>query len=139
LSKKERRLAAIMFTDMVGYTTLTQRNEDLALGLLKKHNDLIRPALSRFNGTEVKTIGDSFLIEFPSALEATECSVEVQRTFHEYNQNTKEKYASESAFMRVTWFTKGTMFLEMPRTLLRGSNLSRRGARYASRNRSTPR
>jgi adenylate cyclase len=91
LSKDERRLAAIMFTDMVGYTALTQRNEHLALGILDKHNELIRPVLSRFNGTEVKTIGDSFLIEFSSALEAAECSVEVQRAFHEFNEDAKEK------------------------------------------------
>jgi len=75
----------VMFTDIVGYTAMTQKNERRALSLLNKHNELIRPILTRHNGVEVKTIGDSFLVEFASALDATECAVELQRVLHEYN------------------------------------------------------
>jgi adenylate cyclase len=61
-----RRLAAIMFTDMVGFSTLAQRNEPLALELLAEHQGLLREKFTRFHGREVKPTGDGFLVEFPS-------------------------------------------------------------------------
>ena len=80
-----------MFTDIVGYTSLTQSNESMALGLLEKHRGLIRPLFAKHRGREVKTIGDAFLVEFASALEATECAIEIQKILREYNQNAAEK------------------------------------------------
>lgn len=74
-----RRLAAVMFTDIVGYACLVQRHERLALELLEEHRSLIRPLITHCEGSEVKTIGDGFLIEFPSALQAVRCAVEIQR------------------------------------------------------------
>jgi TolB-like protein len=82
----ERRLAAIMFTDIVGYTSMAQRDERGTMDLLTQHNAMLRRALQRFGGREVKTIGDSFLVEFPSALEAVECALEVQRLVKERNE-----------------------------------------------------
>jgi tetratricopeptide (TPR) repeat protein len=76
---EQRKLAAIMFTDMVGYSALSQRNEALALELLAENQRLLRTQFPLFNGREVKTTGDGFLIEFPSALQGTQCAVEIQR------------------------------------------------------------
>ncbi len=78
-----RRLAAIMFTDIVGFTALTQRNEAEAMRLLARHNQILRPFFERFHGREIKTIGDSFLVEFESALDATNCAVEIQKSLLE--------------------------------------------------------
>jgi len=85
-----RRLAAIMFTDIVGFSALTQHDEPAALRLLEEHRGILRPIFPRFGGREVKTIGDAFLVEFGSALEATECALEVQRALFERNRNRPE-------------------------------------------------
>src|SRR5437667_7080434 len=84
-AEEQRKLAAIMFADMVGYSALSQRDEKLAQELLEEHRRLLRELFPRFNGTEIKTIGDAFLVEFGSALEAAQCAIEIQRTLAKRN------------------------------------------------------
>lgn len=81
-----RRLSAIMFTDMVGYSKLSQTNEALALDLLDEHRKLLRPFFDKFQGREIETAGDSFFVEFNSAVEATNCAIEIQTALHERNK-----------------------------------------------------
>src|SRR5438094_9193947 len=74
-----------MFTDMIGYAALGQKNESLSLALVEEQRRLIRPILNRHNGREVKTIGDGFLVEFSSAMDAVRCAYDIQRTTREFN------------------------------------------------------
>jgi len=80
-----RRLAAIMFTDIAGYTAMTQADEKGALRLLHDQERLLRPLLEKHRGRKVKSMGDGLLLEFPNALDAIECGVEFQRLAQEHN------------------------------------------------------
>ena len=76
-----------MFTDMAGYSTLSQKDEALALDLLEEQRSVVRSLLPAFNGNEIKTMGDAFLVEFASAQEAVLCAIEVQKSFHKINES----------------------------------------------------
>ncbi len=68
-----------MFTDMVGSTAAAQLNEAAALKLREEQAALVRSVLTAHQGREIKSMGDGFLVEFDSALRATQCAVEIQR------------------------------------------------------------
>jgi class 3 adenylate cyclase/tetratricopeptide (TPR) repeat protein len=85
VAKGERRLAAIMFTDIVGYTSLVQTSEVNALRLLDEHRKILRPIFKEYSGREIKTIGDAFMVEFSGALDAARCAVAVQMALREWN------------------------------------------------------
>src|SRR5215217_4019517 len=85
-SDGERRLAAIMFTDMVGFTALTQRDEALAMQRLDEQRRVIRALLTEYKGREVDMIGDGFLVEFASSLEAFRCAIAIQSALKKWNE-----------------------------------------------------
>jgi len=89
VSGADRRLAAIMFTDIVGYTRMAQARESLALELLEEHREVVRTLVTAHGGMEVKTIGDAFLIEFRSALEAVLCAVDIQKRMADRNSRVQ--------------------------------------------------
>lgn len=74
-----------MFTDTVGSAASAQSDEAGALQRLTEQEELLRPLFREFLGREVKSTGDGFLVEFGSALKATQCAVEIQRRLYERN------------------------------------------------------
>ena len=80
-----------MFTDMIGYTALGQKDESLSLQLVDEQRRKIRPLLKDHHGREVKTMGDSFLVEFPSALDAVKCACDIQKAIRESNSSIPEQ------------------------------------------------
>jgi adenylate cyclase len=73
-----RQLAAIMFTDIVGYTALMGEDEQRAFDLLRKNRQLQRPLIEKFNGKWIKELGDGVLASFSTVTDAVLCAIEIQ-------------------------------------------------------------
>jgi adenylate cyclase len=80
-----RKLAAIMFTDIVGFSRQMGADEARMLQLLDIHNQIIQQAVTEHHGTVIKTVGDAFLVDFPSVVNAVQCAQQLQASFRAYN------------------------------------------------------
>ena len=76
----QKKLKAIVFTDIADFTTISAQDEQKALDLIQKQNDIIKPIVEKHNGEWLKEIGDGLLLSFDSSLEAVRCSIEIQET-----------------------------------------------------------
>jgi adenylate cyclase len=74
------RLAAVMFTDIVGYTAMMGRNEESALELLRKNRQIQKPLIEKYDGLLIKEMGDGILARFDSAYDAVCCAISIQET-----------------------------------------------------------
>src|SRR5262249_51493685 len=93
-----RRLAAIMFTDMVGFSRQMGSSEARTLRMLAIHNQVIEQAVAAHQGHVIKTAGDGFLIEFPSIVHAVQCAQSIQTQLHAHNA---EKAKVEQIHVRI--------------------------------------
>jgi class 3 adenylate cyclase len=93
-----RRLVAIMFTDIVGFSRQMGANEARMLRLLDLHNQFIQQAVAEHHGTVIKIMGDAFLVDFPSAVHAVHCAQHIQSQFriHNAKKDTAEQEAREN-------------------------------------------
>ena len=78
-----------MFTDLVGFTSSAQADEPAALARLHEQEEIVRPLFASYEGREVKSTGDGFLVEFESALKATECAIDIQTRLRDRNAKTR--------------------------------------------------
>jgi class 3 adenylate cyclase len=84
-------LVTILFTDMEGSTTLTQRLGDAkAQEILRTHNTIVRGALRAHSGSEIKHTGDGIMASFTSASRALECAIAVQRALAQHNESNPD-------------------------------------------------
>ena len=82
-SLSQKKLKAIVFTDMADFTKISAQDEQKALDLIQKQNDIIKPIVEKHNGEWLKEIGDGLLFSFDSSLEAVRCSIQIQETLKE--------------------------------------------------------
>ncbi|MEO6169137.1 MAG: adenylate/guanylate cyclase domain-containing protein [Chitinophagales bacterium] len=78
-----RQLAAVMFTDIVGYTALMQDDEELAMGARTRHREVFQQQHELHHGEIIQYYGDGTLSVFKSALEAAQCAIEIQTLLKE--------------------------------------------------------
>jgi len=78
LSQVNSKLAAIMFTDIAGFTALSSHDEEKALELVDEQRRILKPIVAEFNGEWLKEIGDGLLLSFPSSKQAVNCAIEIQ-------------------------------------------------------------
>ena len=74
----QKKLKAIVFTDMADFTKISAQDEQKALDLIQKQNEIIKPIVEKHNGEWLKELGDGLLFSFDSSLEAVRCSIEIQ-------------------------------------------------------------
>ena len=79
LKQGQRVLAAIMFTDMVGYTALTQEDEKKSKEFRDRHREVLQNCTKKHNGKTLQYWDDGTLTIFDSAVEAVNCAIEIQR------------------------------------------------------------
>jgi len=78
MSSLKRRLAAIVFTDIVGFTDLSSKDEEGAYKLVVKQREILKPIVEKHEGEWLKEEGDGLLLSFPSSKQAVNCSIQIQ-------------------------------------------------------------
>lgn len=78
--KEHRKLTAIMFTDIAGYTELMSKDEQKALQILQKNREVQKPLIKKHEGEWLKEMGDGTLSSFTSAVKAVNCALEIQHS-----------------------------------------------------------
>ena len=88
----QRRLAAILSADVVGYSRLIEVDEEGTRARLRSlHAELIDPRIAGAGGRIVKTMGDGILVEFPSAVDAVRSALEIQEVVSRHNAEVPEE------------------------------------------------
>ena len=81
MPEAKRQLAAIMFTDIVGYTAIMQQNEEKAIQARDKHRQIFNSITEKHKGKILQYYGDGTLSIFDSAINAVKCGIEMQLGF----------------------------------------------------------
>lgn len=102
----ERRLAAILAANVVGYSRLVRADEEGTIAaLVALRTNLVEPKIADHNGRIVKLMGDGMLAEFPSVVDAVRAAIEAQQAVADHNAAQEEDKGSRSASASIsaTW------------------------------------
>jgi class 3 adenylate cyclase len=93
-SESQKRLPqgtiTILFSDIEGWTPMTDKGDERAYTLLQGHNQIFRQAITQHDGWEVKSYGDGFMLAFPSSRKAILCALEIQKGLEKSNQQYEQ-------------------------------------------------
>src|SRR5262245_31055996 len=106
-----RRLAAIMFADIVGFSRQMGADEARMLRLLDLHNQIIQQVVAEHQGRIMKSTGDGFLIEFASAVRAVQCAQQLQAQLRAYNTEQEPAQQFFPVLSRTIGYRKPGLFL----------------------------
>ncbi len=85
-SRPQRKLAAILVSDIHRFTDMMRRDETAAMELLRRHNAIMDAAIKRHGGDVINRMGDSYLVRIDSAVDAVECAIDAQGLFADFNE-----------------------------------------------------
>ncbi|HVN49533.1 MAG TPA: adenylate/guanylate cyclase domain-containing protein, partial [Bacteroidota bacterium] len=117
-----RKLAAIMFSDIVGFSSKLSENEFRALELLKTYETLIRVLTAKYDGKVIRLFGDFIMVDFPSAVNAVKCAIELQKRFWFFS---RDKAALDRIEVRIG--------IHLGDVVIRGNDIIGEGVTTASR------
>ena len=118
---QSRQLAAIMFTDIVGYTALMGNDEQKAFELLKKNREIQKPIVEQYNGRWIKELGDGVMSSFSTASDAVNAAVKIQEACNAANKFQLKRYS-----IREKRYSQNYAFENNPKRLyrtMRGNNI----------------
>ena len=84
-NKTNTRQSTIMFTDIVGYSKMVEKDETHAIKILNEHDQLIETVIRKNNGKIIKHIGDAVFADFPSTVDAVNSAINFQNQFKDRN------------------------------------------------------
>ncbi len=120
--ERSRKLVAIMFTDIVGYSRMMSNDEDQALRLLDTHDAILSRSIEKFGGTILKRMGDAVFAKFESATDAVRCGIDIQQQIGLHNQDCGP---SEQLCIRIG--------IHLGDVIVRGNDLFGEGINVAAR------
>ena len=114
MSSRDYRLAAILFSDIAGFSRLVQQNEERAIELLSKYTGVVRRVVEEHNGRLVRSVGDTCLCELPNSVHAVRAGIEIQQALVEHNLSNPEQQLGVRVGVHVgdIYFVEGDAFGE---------------------------
>ena len=125
----ERKLAAIIFTDIAGSPSQVSKDEAVAISLLNKEESVLKPLIAKYNGTYVKSTGDGSLSHFNSAVDATLCAKKFQESIYD----DKNLNVRIGVHLGETIFDRGDVFGESVNGASRIENMAVAGGVFVSK------
>ena len=86
-SEPKHKLAAIMFTDIVGYSNIMSLDEKKGIKILERHDEIIHPVIEKNSGKILKRMGDAIFAEFASSVNAVRCAIDIQTALKDFNSD----------------------------------------------------
>ena len=121
-SEAKRKLAAIMFTDIVGFSHIMSLDEKKGMSILEMHDEIINPVIIKNSGNILKRMGDAIFAEFTSSVHAVRCAIEIQTALKDYNS---DKSPDDMIIIRIG--------IHLGDVIVRGDDLFGEGINVASR------